>query len=69
MWNPHERDPMSVTPKRGTAKRETTAAYARDHEHVGRVSTQTTIFVLIAVALILYEIQWMLPPFVVAGLL
>jgi len=35
----------------------------------GRVSTQTTIFVLIAVALILYEIQWMLPPFVVAGLL
>jgi len=24
---------------------------------------------LIAVALILYEIQWMLPPFVVAGLL
>jgi predicted PurR-regulated permease PerM len=40
-----------------------------DHEHVGRISTQTTIFVLIAVALILYEIQWVLPPFVLAGLL
>jgi len=40
-----------------------------DHEHVGRISTQTTIFVLIAVALILFEIQWILPPFVLAGLL
>ena len=41
----------------------------RDHEHVGRISTQTTIFALIAIALILYEIQWILPPFVIAGLL
>ena len=40
-----------------------------DHEYVGRISTQTTIFVLIAIALILYEIQWILPPFVFAGLL
>jgi predicted PurR-regulated permease PerM len=42
---------------------------AGDHEHVGKISTQTTIFVLIAVAIILYEIQWILPPFVIAGLL
>jgi predicted PurR-regulated permease PerM len=42
---------------------------AGDHEHVGRISTQTTIFVLIAVAITLYEIQWILPPFVIAGLL
>jgi predicted PurR-regulated permease PerM len=40
-----------------------------DHEHVGRISTQTTIFVLIAIALLLYEIQWILPPFVLAGVL
>ncbi len=60
---------MSAIPKRVVAKGETPAPRARDHEHVGRISTQTTIFVLIAVALILYEIQWMLPPFVLAGLL
>lgn len=60
---------MSTIPKRVTAKGETPAPGARDHEHVGRISTQTTIFVLIAVAVILYEIQWMLPPFVLAGLL
>ena len=40
-----------------------------DHDHVGRISTTTTIFVVIAVALVLYEIQWVLPPFVLAGLL
>ncbi|MFZ1922066.1 MAG: AI-2E family transporter [Xanthobacteraceae bacterium] len=40
-----------------------------DHDHVGRISTTTTIFVAIAVALVLYEIQWILPPFVLAGLL
>jgi hypothetical protein len=60
---------MSTIPKRATPKRETSAPGARDHEHVGRISTQTTIFVLIAVALILYEIQWILPPFVFAGVL
>jgi predicted PurR-regulated permease PerM len=60
---------MSTIPKRVTPRRETPASGARDHEHVGRISTQTTIFVLIAVALVLYEIQWMLPPFVLAGLL
>jgi predicted PurR-regulated permease PerM len=40
----------------------------RDHQHVGSISTQTTIFVLIVIALILYEIQWVLPPFVIAAL-
>lgn len=68
-WNPHERNPMSAIPKRVTPKRDPPAAGRRDHEHVERISTQTTIFVLIAVALILYEIQWMLPPFVLAGVL
>ena len=59
---------MSTAPKRTTPKRDTPPR-VRDHEHVGRISTQTTIFVLIAVALILYEIQWILPPFVFAALL
>ena len=40
-----------------------------DHDHVGRISSTTTIFLVIAVALLLYEIQWILPPFVLAGLL
>ena len=53
---------MSAAPKHVTPA-------PSDHEHVGRISTQTTIFVLIAIALFLYEIQWILPPFVLAGLL
>jgi predicted PurR-regulated permease PerM len=53
---------MSATPRRLKIIR-------GDHEHVGRISTSTTIFVLIAIALLLYEIQWILPPFVLAGLL
>src|SRR5438874_12130822 len=60
---------MSAAPKGDTPERDTPAPSARDHEHVGRISTQTTIFVLIAIALILYEIQWILPPFVIAGVL
>jgi predicted PurR-regulated permease PerM len=60
---------MSTIPKRASPKRETPVAGVPDHEHVGRISTQTTIFALIAVSLILYEIQWILPPFVIAGLL
>lgn len=60
---------MSTAPKRTTPRRYTPLPRVRDHEHVGRISTQTTIFVLIAVALILYEIQWILPPFVIAGIL
>ncbi len=51
---------MSTAPKRLGIVRS-------DHEHVGGISTSTTIFVLIAVALLLYEIQWILPPFVLAG--
>lgn len=51
---------MSTAPKR-------LAVVRSDHEHVGRISTSTTIFVLIAIALLLYEIQWILPPFVLAG--
>jgi hypothetical protein len=60
----HKPDSTSANPKRDKP-----SARTRDHEHVGRISTQTTIFVLIAIALILYEIQWILPPFVIAGLL
>jgi predicted PurR-regulated permease PerM len=54
---------MSAVPKpqRGGA--------VRDHEHVGRISTPTTLTVLVVTALVLYEIQWVLPPFVFAGLL
>ena len=60
---------MSIVSKRPPAERETPTPRVRDHEHVSRLSTQTTIFALIAVALILYEIQWILPPFVFAALL
>ena len=63
---------MSATPQRQRSDRSGHAhsdpAHS-DHAHVGRISTTTTIFVLIAVALVLYEIQWILPPFVLAGLL
>jgi predicted PurR-regulated permease PerM len=62
-------DSKGAVPQGAAPKRDTPVPRSRDHEHVGRISTQTTIFVLIALALILYEIQWMLPPFVVAGLL
>ncbi len=51
---------MSTAPKRLKVVRS-------DHEHVGRISTSTTFFALIAAALLLYEIQWILPPFVLAG--
>jgi predicted PurR-regulated permease PerM len=52
-----------------TSKHDAPQGQHRDHEHVGRISTQTTIVVLIAIALILYEIQWILPPFIIAGLI
>jgi hypothetical protein len=42
---------MSTVPKRVIAKGETPVPRARDHEHVARISTQTTIFILLAVAL------------------
>jgi predicted PurR-regulated permease PerM len=40
-----------------------------DHEHVDKISTTTTIFVLIVLAVFLHAIQWVLLPFVVSGLL
>ena len=40
---------MSTIPKRVTAKGEMPAPGARDHEHVGRISTQTTIPGLVAI--------------------
>jgi predicted PurR-regulated permease PerM len=36
---------------------------------VDRISTQTTIFILIAIAVLFYELQWILLPFVISGLL
>jgi predicted PurR-regulated permease PerM len=53
----------------GALNRNARAGRAPDHQHVGRISTETTIFVLIAITLVVYEIQWILPPFVVAGVL
>ncbi len=45
------------------------AQFRSDHEHVGKISTTTTFIVVIAVSLALYEIQWILPPFVFSALL
>jgi predicted PurR-regulated permease PerM len=39
----------------------------RDHEHVARISTGTTLFLISAGALSLYELQVVLVPFVLAG--
>jgi predicted PurR-regulated permease PerM len=39
------------------------------HEEVGRISTATTIFILVVIALLLYELQIVLLPFLVSGLL
>ena len=44
-------------------------AISRDHEHVDKISTTTTLFVLTAIALLLYAIQLVLLPFVLSGLL
>jgi predicted PurR-regulated permease PerM len=41
----------------------------RDHEHVDRISTTTTIFVLVVIAVLLNAIQWILLPFVISGLI
>lgn len=43
-------------------------AAGNDHEHVDRISTPTTIFVLVVVAVLLHAIQWVLLPFVISGL-
>lgn len=44
-------------------------AISRDHEHVDKISTTTTLFVLAAIALLLYAIRLVLLPFVLSGLL
>jgi predicted PurR-regulated permease PerM len=38
-----------------------------DHEHVGRISTPTILFILTGSALVVYELRFVLLPFVVAG--
>ncbi len=40
-----------------------------EHEEVGRISTATIIFILVIVGLLLYELQVILLPFLVSGLL
>ena len=55
---------MSIEPGR-----QTTPVASADHQHVDRISTQTTIFVLVVLVVTLYAIQWILLPFVIAGLL
>jgi predicted PurR-regulated permease PerM len=42
---------------------------SRDHEHVDKISTTTTLFVLAAIVLLLYAIRLVLLPFVLSGLL
>jgi predicted PurR-regulated permease PerM len=55
---------MSMKPGRPPPR-----AVSGDHQHVDRISSRTTIFVLIVIAVLLYSIQWILLPFVVSGLL
>jgi predicted PurR-regulated permease PerM len=38
-----------------------------DHEHVSRISTGTILFIITAAAITLYELQYVLIPFVMAG--
>ncbi len=40
-----------------------------DHEHVSRISTLTTLFFLAAAVVLLHTVQWILLPFVIAGLI
>jgi predicted PurR-regulated permease PerM len=40
-----------------------------DHEHVDTISSRTVIFVLVAAAVVLHAIRWVLLPFVISGLL
>ncbi|HEY7248132.1 MAG TPA: AI-2E family transporter [Xanthobacteraceae bacterium] len=51
------------------SKEEQLPAPGRDHEHVDRISSQTTIFVLVAILFLLYAVRWILLPFVLSGLL
>lgn len=41
----------------------------RKHEEVGRISTTTIIFILVVIALLVYELQIILLPFLLSGLL
>ena len=40
-----------------------------DHEHVSRISTGTILFIITAAAITLYELQLVLIPFVLAGVI
>jgi predicted PurR-regulated permease PerM len=53
------------TPSRGWSKH---AAGVR-HEHIRGMSTTTTIFVLVVVAVVLYATQWVILPFLLAALI
>ena len=44
-------------------------AIGADHEHVERMSTSMTILFVILVALIVNQLQWVLLPFVISGLI
>jgi predicted PurR-regulated permease PerM len=44
-------------------------AHAADHEHVGKISTRTTLFVLLGISIFLYATRLILLPFVLAGVL
>ncbi|MDE2468349.1 MAG: AI-2E family transporter [Bradyrhizobium sp.] len=51
------------------SKRPQELPHQSDHEHVGRISTPTILFVLATAALMIYELQLVLLPFVLAGVL
>ncbi len=50
-------------------KRKLSTSSKGDHEHVARISTQTTFVVLLTASFVLYEIRLILLPFVFAALL
>jgi predicted PurR-regulated permease PerM len=61
---------MNVAQQRGAHSRTDREPVAyKDHEHVGKISTQTTLVVLVVLALILYEIRLILVPFVLSAIL
>lgn len=60
---------MNMVHQRGAHSRSDREQTSRkDHEHVGKISTQTTLIVLIIIAFILYEIRLILVPFVFAAI-
>jgi predicted PurR-regulated permease PerM len=66
--------PSASSASKGAAKSDSAAKSAalsdphRDHVHVGRISTHTTLVVLAAITLLLYEIQLILTPFVLSAI-